>query len=365
MDAASILEVLMAKHHCQCVDGKCDRTIPTPVSGSGGSGPVSISASVGLGGVNRKDDSKKIQIALNNVLEIFGGPAVPLVVDGLPWDKTIKAIRKFQTRQLGWSDGRVDPTGPTLAKLNEQVNTTNFLRSIAQLLGPSPAPGIGVDPKTMDDLYTNLLPVIRFCVLAADATLMLARDQLGGASPSPFGKSAMELVNRHFALAQNPNQNQDFEFIRSIYFDMTVLLNRNNTSPERTFVAFPGKISATALVLGRNAVAVAVAGGRNLKTTTTVTALDGTKITLDDHKIQIFPAFQFEPQDARIATLIHEMSHYLGGPDGATNTIDDHGYGWVDHLTNLSPRLKARNADCFSNFAFDARFHRRPFTFPA
>ena len=79
-----------------------------------------ISASVGSGAVNRKDDSITVQTLLNKVPANQGGPAPPLVVDVLPWQKTINAIKQFQRVQLGfqWPDGRVDPNGRTLEKLN-------------------------------------------------------------------------------------------------------------------------------------------------------------------------------------------------------------------------------------------------------
>ena len=80
----------------------------------------SITASVGLGGVNRKDDSMSVQDLLNKVPPDQGGPAPLLAVDGLPWQKTIAAIKNFQRVQVGVNqpDGRVDPNGPTLAALN-------------------------------------------------------------------------------------------------------------------------------------------------------------------------------------------------------------------------------------------------------
>lgn len=81
----------------------------------------SILSSVGEGGVNRKDDAITIQELLNKVPPGEGGPSPLLQVDGLPWQKTVAAIRNFQRVQLGiqWPDGRVDPNGPTLAKLNQ------------------------------------------------------------------------------------------------------------------------------------------------------------------------------------------------------------------------------------------------------
>ncbi len=81
----------------------------------------SISASVGLNGVNRYDDVVVIQKLLNQVPVIEGGPSPLLVVDGICGPKTRGAIQQFQLKQFGWSgaDGRVDPGQQTLARLNQ------------------------------------------------------------------------------------------------------------------------------------------------------------------------------------------------------------------------------------------------------
>ncbi len=87
----------------------------------------SISGSVGAGGANRKNDSMTVQDLLNNVAPEEGGPNPSLKVDGLPWQKTVAAIKTFQRVQVGFSnpDGRVDPNGQTLAKLNEFETATS------------------------------------------------------------------------------------------------------------------------------------------------------------------------------------------------------------------------------------------------
>jgi hypothetical protein len=81
----------------------------------------SISGSVGAGGANRKSDSITVQELLNKVPTSDGGPNPALKVDGLPWQRTQVAIKNFQKLQCGFTspDGRVDPNGRTLAKLNE------------------------------------------------------------------------------------------------------------------------------------------------------------------------------------------------------------------------------------------------------
>lgn len=80
-----------------------------------------ISGSVGIGGANRSADVRCVQELLNGVPPSQAGPTPLLKVDGLCGDKTKAAIQRFQLRQLGQrlADGRVDPGGPTLAKLNE------------------------------------------------------------------------------------------------------------------------------------------------------------------------------------------------------------------------------------------------------
>ena len=80
-----------------------------------------ISASVGRGGVNRQADTVTIQGLLNRVPVSSGGPTPLLDVDGLCGPITTSAIQNFQLKQWGWAlaDGRVDPAGPTLARLND------------------------------------------------------------------------------------------------------------------------------------------------------------------------------------------------------------------------------------------------------
>jgi hypothetical protein len=56
----------------------------------------SILASVGLNGTNRPEDVRIVQALLNLVPTVKGGPIQPLKIDGLAWNKTTAAIKKFQ-----------------------------------------------------------------------------------------------------------------------------------------------------------------------------------------------------------------------------------------------------------------------------
>jgi peptidoglycan hydrolase-like protein with peptidoglycan-binding domain len=101
----------------------------------------SIAASVGqMGGVNLLNDVKIVQGLLNNVAQFAGGPPLKLVVDGACGPKTKDAIKKFQMQHfgLGGADGRVDPNGRTLAKLNEFDTGIPSLPSLPPV--PSPFP---------------------------------------------------------------------------------------------------------------------------------------------------------------------------------------------------------------------------------
>jgi hypothetical protein len=120
-----------------------------------------ITASVGAaGGVNRFNDVGTVQRLLNQVPPPSGGPTPPLQPDSQCGPKTIAAIQKFQLRQFGWSgaDGRVDPNGQTLRRLNDfdipllttasilmcphGAPVTAVLAGVSIFSRPSPAPGI-------------------------------------------------------------------------------------------------------------------------------------------------------------------------------------------------------------------------------
>jgi hypothetical protein len=77
---------------------------------------VSISASVGRGGVNRAADVRKMKQLLNHIF-----PADPLELDGEANAMLVRRIERFQRRFLNEPDGRIDPGGRTLERLNESA----------------------------------------------------------------------------------------------------------------------------------------------------------------------------------------------------------------------------------------------------
>ena len=77
-----------------------------------------LTGSVGSGGTNRHEAVKSIQLLLNDWRTSVQLPKIG--VDGIVGPETIGAIREFQGRYPGLvRDGRIDPNGPMLSKLDE------------------------------------------------------------------------------------------------------------------------------------------------------------------------------------------------------------------------------------------------------
>ncbi|MDP2898636.1 MAG: peptidoglycan-binding protein [bacterium] len=165
---------------------------------------ITITASVGrMGGVNRPDDVKKVQKLLNKVPQTEGGPKVPLAVDGICGPKTINAIQTFQLRHFGWkgADGRVDPEGRTLFKLNEYdvPGARVYMLSIRCVLEP----GRFLDPRRGEHWFFEVHEVGK----AARAVYHLSGDFerppahvpvvfLGEVETFPCGRPASGLESR-------------------------------------------------------------------------------------------------------------------------------------------------------------------------
>src|SRR5262245_38940482 len=103
------------------VSKSCSVIRPSPSPSVG----IRISASVGEGGVNRPDDVRLIQSALNDIEVEDGGPDPLLVVDGIAGPLTKRAIARYQLPHIGFADSRVDPDGPTLRALNAERGTAD------------------------------------------------------------------------------------------------------------------------------------------------------------------------------------------------------------------------------------------------
>lgn len=93
-----------------------------------------IESSVGINGSNAFNDVLIIQSALN-VWRVKNGRG-PIAVDGLIGPETTGAILDFQQSSSLGADGRIDPNGPTVARLKEELGSEVliFAPVVTQLL---------------------------------------------------------------------------------------------------------------------------------------------------------------------------------------------------------------------------------------
>jgi peptidoglycan hydrolase-like protein with peptidoglycan-binding domain len=93
---------------------------------------ITISQSVGRGGRARRgsDDVKKIQKLLNKA-----DTKPKLVPDGSVGTKTIRAIERFQSSFMKKPDGRIDPGGNSLRRLNAKAEATAKAAATQQTSG--------------------------------------------------------------------------------------------------------------------------------------------------------------------------------------------------------------------------------------
>jgi len=310
--------------------------------------PISIGKSVGLGAPNDREDVRTIQKGLNRFPDSMGGPKPKLVPDGLVGKLTIGAIEKFQRRQLGFTDQKVDPDKRTINRINELEATV----------------WVTVPSRTMQKVYDKILPEARACVLAADAALLSARLAFLSRRPTSLTQPSVAMINRHFQLDRNRNAARDFQMISGHFRNMLALLSRNLGGAEKTFVPAPGRFSAASM-LRSGVVALSLSNGVNLNGFQKAKAQDGSDIEVPNDKIMIMVPFTFSSLDSQIITVIHELAHFLGDPDGTPDMIDDppNRSSAPSEIEKMPPQMRPRLAECYATFAFEARFRREPIRF--
>jgi peptidoglycan hydrolase-like protein with peptidoglycan-binding domain len=321
--------------------------------------------------VNSSPDVLIVQRVLNRIDPSQGGAAPKLSSDGIVGVKTIGAIKHFQSRQTGIVDGRVDPNKRTIAAFNRLIAGTSIPLSPGVKLQSSGAivqPGqnnptnvfFSVTPEHMRRVYLEHVPVAHSCVFTA---LIMAQNERrnierGLASNSP----ARLLLNKHFKLDQNPLAATDIGLIIDILAKIRTLLAANAAIATQTFAAAPGRFSYNR-VAHSGVMALAIANGIADKGGTyNLTAEDGTRFKVGMDKVLILPRYNFTVTDYQVATLVHELAHFVGPPDGHPNVIDDppSRSSAESEIQRMSARSRPRLAECYATFAFEARFGRPP-----
>ena len=348
-----------------------------------GDDSVKIAGSVGRGGRNTAADVKTIQSALNDVSAADGGPMVKLVVDGIAGPLTIAAIEKYQRKQIGRADGRVDPDGPTIHALN---GSGSGGVSPSQKGGKAKAP-----PKATPEQNTafitrvgSLLPQARRWTTMAQMKIDRAREfvQRGPVDPSdPFpaihdiGKSDLAVFDKYFHSEKNSTSIRVLQLnrVRRVYDTMqTALTGSLLEAPLFGWgvgIFQPDPLDGTLAAKGY--VAYTFPGGWLARRN------DGTPRRAADDNFTgpgdlrqdgiYFPIGQLlkKSDNFMIETIIHELAHFVGPGLNNSEQIADHTYdtnsGFPNDVNNITA---LRTAEMYGYFAAEAAMHKVPIPIP-
>ena len=306
--------------------------------------PITISASVGMGGKNVAADVTKIQDALNRIPAGQGNPVPPLTVDGACGDKTKNAIQLFQIKHFGWSgaDGRVDPGGQTLAKINALVKPQTLFASN------------GEDVRIVDDKtrwYWQLKNIMVFHLPEAIRWIRLAKQELIDALPvadkllnPPANRAAlMKKINRHFAIDKMANRQMTLRMMIRVFEDMDVAAQTGESS----FAVYPKFFGGDENCLLFTFPGAVAEKGRIDPTT---------GLEKRVYFVAAFLPVWISRLHAASGLIIHELAHWVGAQRNVGFILDPRdAYGAPDSaaIKVLTPNERIHSAECYANFAFD------------
>lgn len=357
----------MGRLHCFCFDQICRATAPRVEPDRQVALPVVVGRSVGQGGSNARGDVLTIQQALNAVGPAQGGPAPRLATDGLIGPATRAAIGKFQKQNISFVDFRIDPNGPTIKALNlvlrgspalqASVSSRSVTSRTAVGQAAPPAPTFDVTDEMMERVFKDIIPISQNCVRSALQTLKAAKVM--GTIESP----AQTLVRKHFEVVLSDPPVPDFELIERTFRAIQHTLLLATVIPEQIFIKFPFTLSYQEMFESRTLALSLSNGVADHGKTVQLDRKDGTSATLRADAVVLLPVYFFASNDLQIGTLIHELAHFVGKPDGHPDCIDDPpGNSSSDaSLARLPPQRRPRIAECYALFAFEAHFGRSMF----
>jgi peptidoglycan hydrolase-like protein with peptidoglycan-binding domain len=321
---------------------------------TGGASPSSIKGSVGVGGANAKADVLTVQQLLNGVTPEDGGPQPLLAEDGIAGPKTNAAIKKFQTRQaLKVVDGRVDPNGPTLRKLND-VSTPGqrALAMLRALLGgevPGNVKNLGGLAQAMRRALRLrrvdlAMPELKSAANAAIRAAEQAMDHLTfGHNPIAFRKAEF-----YFAFGKQPaaRTKDELAFIRTTFNRVkTVLGGRRSVFGGDPFGANIFTIDPLGKVDWRAYSPMQSAENANRK--------DG----VHSGRIYLCDRIDFEVQDLFRHILFHELCHFVDDESKERQIVDAQN-GYREGALKLSHQQRMHNSDNYALFASHVAFGR-------
>jgi hypothetical protein len=338
------------------------------------SGGVTIGASVGRGGRNSVDDVKAIQSALNAKDASEGGPVLKLVVDGLAGPRTIATIEKYQTLQVGWADGRIDPGGPTMHALNGSS------LAAPQRAAPNPAPLPKPTTKQNQDFIERvgaLLPRARHWVQSAQLKIEMASDfvrrgpvQHGDPFPTlhDIGKPELALFNKYFHAdkVSHSAQIHQLQLVRRVFDSMqTVLTGSLLEAPMFGWGVGhfqPDPADGTAATAGYDA--YTFYGGWHQR------RRDGRpRLSADDNYagrgdlrqdtiFLVVSKMMSTTDNYVVGNIVHELAHFVGPGPKSGDRIADYTYESRADFLTVNNWTALRTAACYAYFAAEAALHR-------
>ncbi|MEJ7849214.1 MAG: peptidoglycan-binding domain-containing protein [Pyrinomonadaceae bacterium] len=268
----------------------------------GGVSAKTLTKSVGQGGFNLLPDTLKIQQLLNLIAMADGGPLVPLKEDSQIGPKTNAAIKAFQVfHQLG-TDGRVDPGGALLKKMNDVPK--NALSELnARLLSK----------------ITLAMPDVIAMAVKAQKTIVEAMDFLMLGPRGLFTKKkSFDLANLHFAFGtQRASVTiSELQFIRTTY-------DRVNTVVRRLYVPKQGES-----VFGVNIFTIDPTGSTHAAYSPTRSS-DGSREIPEIHSGHVYICGSMDTKPAPDQfqhIMFHELVHFVDDEVGGRNIGDEGNY---------------------------------------
>ena len=283
-----------------------------------------ITRSVGAGGVNMIADVTEIQRLLNLVPVAKGGASPPFTVLGTCDAATRAAILRFQKAQVpAFADGRIDPGGPTLTKLNALAAASSPTGSLADV---TRARGIA-------KMWLNAVePSITGFIFSVDKGLNSTQAPSLGFIEDAFHKHFKLILDASKKNAAHPN------------------VKVFNPVTDKTFLPF---IRATFRAIS----AVVINPGKfDLITAAAATAdkADGIAayVKATGGNIQVSPAFNSPTRgpNCQAAIVVHEATHVVDGASGADAA---HIPEWATVDPPISGKVTAGPDATFSKTGYD------------
>jgi hypothetical protein len=355
-------------------NGGCSCCDPPPASG------FSIDGSVGRGGRNLPNDVRTIQSALNGVCPADGGPVLKLSVDGIVGPLTIAAIEKYQNRQLGWADGRVDPDGPTIHALNGQ-SSGQAPPAKGGAKTPPPKATAQQNAKFVERIGA-LLPRTRHWISMAQLNIDMAseylrRPQPGRSDPFPslhdIGKRELALFDKYFHTGKEPTTTKLLQLQRAkrLYDSMTTVVTHSLLQAPMFGwgVGYFQPDPADGTIAALDYVAYTFYGGWQARRPDGRPRLSGDDNYAGAKNLRedtiFFPVGQLlkKTDNFMLETIVHELAHFVGPGIKSPDRIGDHTYDTKSDFLTVNNWTALHTAECYGYFAAESAL-RNQITIP-